>query len=38
MPDDFECIWEKESKFNFDSNRNPNDDKNKRIEKLFKLK
>ena len=38
MPDDFECIWEKESKVNFDSNRNPNDDKNKRIEKLFKLK
>ena len=29
---------EKESKVNFDSNRNPNDDKNKRIEKLFKLK
>ena len=38
MPDDFECIWEKESKVNFDSNRNSNDDKNKRIEKLFKLK
>ena len=38
MPDDFECIWEKESKVNFDSNRNPNDDKNKRIEKLFIIK
>lgn len=38
MPDDFECIWKKESKVNFDSNRNPNDDKNKRIEKLFIIK
>ena len=38
MPDDFECIWEKESKVNFDSNRKSNEDKNKRIEKLFKLK
>ena len=35
MPDDFECIWEKESKVNFDSNRKANDNKNKRIEKLF---
>ena len=35
MPNDFECIWEKESKVNFDSNRKANDDKNKRIEKLF---
>ena len=38
MPNDFECIWSKESKVNFDSNRISNDDKNKRIEKLFKLK
>ena len=38
MPNDFECIWEKESKVNFDSNRNANDDKNKRIEKLFIIK
>ena len=38
MPDDFECIWKKESRVNFDSNRKSNDDKNKRIEKLFKLK
>ena len=35
MPNDFKCIWEKESKVNFDSNRKANDDKNKRIEKLF---
>ena len=35
MPNDFECIWEKESKVTFDSNRKANDDKNKRIEKLF---
>ena len=38
MPDDFECIWKKESKVNFDSNRNSKDDKNKRIEKLFIIK
>lgn len=35
MPDDFECIWEKESKVTFHSNRKANDDKDKRIEKLF---
>lgn len=35
MPDDFECIWKKETKVNFDSNRTSNDDKNKRIEKLY---
>ena len=35
MPNDFKCIWEKESKVNFDSNRKANDNKNKRIEKLF---
>ena len=35
MPDDFTCIWQKESKANFDSNRKSNDDKNKRVEKLF---
>lgn len=35
MPKDFKCIWQKESKVNFDSNRKSNDDKNKRIEKLF---
>ena len=35
MPEDFTCIWEKETKVNFDSNRTSNDDKNKRIEKLY---
>lgn len=35
MPDDFECIWQKETKVNFDSNRTSNDINNKRIEKLF---
>lgn len=35
MPDDFECIWQKETKVNFDSNRTSNDGKNKRIEKLY---
>ena len=38
MPDDFECVWEKETKANFDSNRDSNDDKNKRVEKLFIIK
>lgn len=38
MPDDFECIWRKESEVNFDSNRKSNDKKNKRIEKLFIIK
>lgn len=38
MPDDFKCIWEKESKVNFDSNRNAKDEKNKRVEKLFIIK
>lgn len=35
MPDDFECIWSKETTTQIDSNRNANDDKNKRVEKLF---
>ena len=35
MPNDFECIWQKEIKANFDSNRKPKDEKNKRVEKLF---
>lgn len=38
MPDDFECIWQKETKVNFDSNRVSNDSKNNRIEKLFIIK
>lgn len=32
MPDEFECIWSKEHKVNFDSNRN---NAEKRVEKLF---
>ena len=35
MPNDFTCIWQKETKVNFDSNRTSNDNKNKRIEKLY---
>ena len=35
MPDDFTCIWEKETKVNLDSNRTSGEDKNKRIEKLY---
>ena len=35
MPDDFECVWQKETKVNFDSNRVSNDSKNNRIEKLL---
>ena len=35
MPDDFKCIWSKETKANFDSNRESNDDKNIRVEKLW---
>ena len=35
MPDDFTCIWEKETKVNFDNNRTSGEYKNKRIEKLY---
>lgn len=35
MPDDFECIWSKETKVLIDSNRKSNDDNNNRVEKLF---
>lgn len=36
MPEDnFECIWQKETKVNIDSNRKSSD---KRVEKLFKCK
>lgn len=35
MPSEFECIWEKEVKVNFDSNRL---NANNRVEKLFKIK
>ena len=38
MPDDFECIWSKEVTTNLNSKRQSNDDKNKRIEKLFIVK
>ena len=35
MPEEFECIWQKETKVNFDCNRGKGNEKNKRIEKLF---
>lgn len=35
MPNDFTCIWEKETKANFDSIRVAGDIKNARIERLF---
>lgn len=35
MPSDFTCIWEKETKVNFDSNRSANDSKNNRVERLY---
>ena len=35
MPSNFKCIWEKETKVNFDSNRCSSDKGNKRVEKLF---
>lgn len=38
MPEDFECIWEKETTAQIDSNREAGDSKNIRIEKLFKWK
>lgn len=36
MPDEFECIWSKETKTLLDSNKDKGDTKNARIEKLFK--
>ena len=38
MPSDFKCIWEKEHKCLMYSSKESNDDKNKRIEKLFIIK
>jgi len=38
MPDDFECIWEKETKLNLNCHRKSNNENNKRTEKLFILK
>lgn len=35
MPNEFKCIWQKKVKVNFDCNRQANDEKNLRIEKLF---
>lgn len=35
MPDDFKCIWQKQIKTSVDCNRGTNNDKNKRVEKLF---
>lgn len=35
MPEDFKCIWQKDNKINFDSNRVANDKSNNRIEKLY---
>lgn len=35
MPDEFECIWYKETKTLLDSNKEKSDDKNIRIERLF---
>lgn len=37
MPNDFKCIWKKEHKCLMYSGKEANDDKNKRIEKLFIL-
>lgn len=34
-PDDFECIWSKETLANFDCNRGNDIEKKKRVEKLF---
>lgn len=38
MPDDFECIWEKEVKTLLDSNKDKGDESNIRVEKLFTYK
>lgn len=38
MPDDFECIWEKETTTQIDSGRKANSDKNVRIERLYTYK
>lgn len=35
MPSNFKCIWEKDTKVNFDSNRTKEDKSNIRTEKLF---
>ena len=38
MPDDFECIWSKETMVSLDSNKKESNKKNVRIEKLFTYK
>lgn len=38
MPDEFECIWEKEIKVLTNSKRKSNDDKNNKIERLYIIK
>ena len=35
MPDDFECVWSKETMVSLDSNKKESDKKNIRVEKLF---
>lgn len=37
MPKVFKCIWQKDVKANFDSNRVSGDENNKRVEKLFTI-
>lgn len=38
MPDEFICIWSKETKTLLDSNKNKDDENNVRVEKLFTYK
>ena len=38
MPDDFECIWSKETMVSLDSNKKESDKNNIRVEKLFTYK
>lgn len=38
MPEEFTCIWSKETKTLLDSNKNKDDDGNIRVEKLFTYK
>ena len=38
MPNNFECIWSKETKVLLDSNKSDNDYKNIRVEKLFRIR
>ena len=38
MPDDFECIWQKETTTQINSKRKANDENNMRVEKLYTYK